>query len=181
MLIFYLGILGGILPPLLAAGYWITYKGMTAPVEAPAPAQPVTPNYYGGDLDSAATEVEDDLPPDYGLPADVRTYGAAPEPPPELVPAWLVNVDTPQVSYQLRKGKTQFGRGPENDYPIPDDAVSKRHIVIRQDGSRFIIQDAGSSFGTLLNSIPVDGKETLQDGDIITIGNTRLRFKSGHG
>lgn len=75
-------------------------------------------------------------------------------------------------------GKTvQIGKGPENYIRIPDPSVSTRHAGIQIDGTKFEIVDMGSANGTYVN-----GKKTqrrfLQNGDILTLGQTELKFES---
>ena len=179
-LIFYVGVIGAIMPPLLAIGYLLVHQGLKAPEETPAaPPPPVSdiPAMPADYDDAAPTYIRDFSPSTaYETEADLTPTGPAPE---DLVSAWLVDVDNSEQSYQLTKDKTELGRGQDNTYALPDETVSKRHIQVRHEGGQFILQDVGSTYGTLLNSIELEGRETLRDGDIITVGNTRLRFVDG--
>ncbi len=68
-----------------------------------------------------------------------------------------------------------IGRTEENLLVIFDPSVSRKHSVIKKEGTIFKIIDRGSRNGTLLNGSAVV-EEILKDGDTITIGNTTFRF-----
>ena len=71
----------------------------------------------------------------------------------------------------IETDKTQLtiGRNQNNDIYINNLGISKKHArIIRQDDA-YIIEDLGSTNGTLLNSKPVK-KASLASDDIITIG-----------
>jgi pSer/pThr/pTyr-binding forkhead associated (FHA) protein len=42
----------------------------------------------------------------------------------------------------------------------------------------FAVADLGSTNGTKVNGLRIDGERTLSDGDIITVGGTHLRFEA---
>jgi hypothetical protein len=54
-----------------------------------------------------------------------------------------------------------------------DPAVSRRHAVLRLEGSEVVLADLGSQNGTFLNDQPVD-VTPVHNGDILLIGRTRL-------
>ena len=39
-----------------------------------------------------------------------------------------------------------------------------------------MIEDLGSTNGTLVNGTRIDGEQVLQDGDVISVGATHMRF-----
>jgi pSer/pThr/pTyr-binding forkhead associated (FHA) protein len=71
-----------------------------------------------------------------------------------------------------------IGRSPRCDIQIPDRSISREHARIRYYEGRWFIQDQQSAAGIIVN-----GKKMLagplQDGDIIQLGETRLRFSAG--
>lgn len=70
----------------------------------------------------------------------------------------------------------EIGRTSECDLVIPDDdRVSRVHARLDWDGSNWVLVDLGSTNGTLVNGEPVTERK-LQPGDIIEVGDTRLRF-----
>lgn len=76
-------------------------------------------------------------------------------------------------------GKPTFtiGRDPRADIPLLYSWVSRKHAMIqREENGHYHIIDLGSSNGTFLNGRKVHTPVTLQSGDCIGIGNTRLLF-----
>lgn len=75
-------------------------------------------------------------------------------------------------------GKTvKIGKGPENMISIPDPTVSTNHCGIQIDGAHFEIVDLGSSNGTFVNGKKVE-RRSLRNGDVLTFGQTEMRFAS---
>lgn len=72
-----------------------------------------------------------------------------------------------------------IGRKRDCDLPVTDGYMSRVHFRIAADGSAFIVEDLGSSHGTLLNGRKLSGKTVLQDGDLIRAGQTDFVFQSG--
>jgi uncharacterized protein YraI len=70
-----------------------------------------------------------------------------------------------------------FGRGSDNDIVLDDTQVSRNHArLIRQD-DEVIIEDLGSTNGTLVNGKPIAGQHLLQPADIISIGSSVFGVK----
>lgn len=68
------------------------------------------------------------------------------------------------------------GRGRENDVIIDDQFVSHLHArLVRKEG-RYYLEDAGSTNHTYVNGERVTAPRKLEDGDVITMGDTHLRF-----
>ena len=77
------------------------------------------------------------------------------------------------------KNKTNFrlGRGPENDIILPYSWVSRKHTMVQQEKSGiYNIMDLGSSNGTYVNNKRIHSPTILNNGDIITLGKTTIRF-----
>lgn len=80
---------------------------------------------------------------------------------------------------QLRYPTTTFGRTAECDYRFTDEeGVSRLHCSITGEGGRFLLQDLGSTNGTLVNGNEV-GSIELRNGDVITMGEIELEFLTG--
>jgi hypothetical protein len=60
------------------------------------------------------------------------------------------------------------------DIKIADREVSRRHAILRRIETGFELEDLGSLNGTLLNDVVVKGPTPLRDGDVITIGESRI-------
>jgi hypothetical protein len=73
----------------------------------------------------------------------------------------------------LSRAVCTIGRGSANDLVLSDPAVSRRHAVLRWDGTRLQIDDLGSSNGLMVNGRRAESA-TLENGDSIAIGNCEL-------
>ena len=78
---------------------------------------------------------------------------------------------------ELNRPITTIGRKDDRDVVIEDPLASRHHAEIRRAPTGFKIVDLGSSNGTQVNGLPIEG-QNLVDGDEITIGKTMLRFRS---
>jgi FhaA, N-terminal domain/FHA domain len=73
---------------------------------------------------------------------------------------------------------TTIGRLPESTLTIEDANVSRRHAEIRPNRVGYMLVDLGSTNGTMVNGIRLDGERPLRDGDIISFGSTHVRFEA---
>lgn len=73
--------------------------------------------------------------------------------------------------FDLDRPLVTIGRRDENQIVIKDPTVSRNHAEIRQEGEALILSDRGSTSGTLVNGVAVEGERVLNDGDIIVIGS----------
>ncbi|GAB4499727.1 MAG: hypothetical protein OHK0052_15170 [Anaerolineales bacterium] len=84
-------------------------------------------------------------------------------------------------TYTLRESQTTIGRASSNaewQIRLADRAVSRPHARIEISPEMCLLHDLNSANGTLLNNKPVTEPMPLNDGDIITIGETRLTFRA---
>jgi pSer/pThr/pTyr-binding forkhead associated (FHA) protein len=81
--------------------------------------------------------------------------------------------------FSVTKGKT-LGRTMENDIVLPDSYVSRKHARISYEGGVYVLEDLGSTNGTILNGNDIKGmgKQALKDGDQIQLGTTLFKFKN---
>lgn len=70
-----------------------------------------------------------------------------------------------------------LGRHPRNTHQVLDRVVSKEHCHIELRGEDYVLKDLGSLNGTFINGERVMGERSLQPGDEITIGSTRIVFE----
>jgi hypothetical protein len=90
------------------------------------------------------------------------------------VAGWVVLPDGRRVGVTAEA--VTIGRMPECSIPLSDPNVSRHHAEIRRDGAQAVLFDLGSTNGTKVNGAPVQTRE-LNDGDVITVGRTSLRFE----
>jgi Protein of unknown function (DUF3662)/Inner membrane component of T3SS, cytoplasmic domain len=142
--------------------YELRGKVEAGPVEQPpAPAKPVQPR----------------------LPA-----ARSPEPGPGSG-TLIMPAATPGASLRVLSGLPQLrafpvhdsaviGRLPDCDVTLDDPSVSRRHARLRREGSRWTVEDLGSTNGVLLNGQPVT-RTDVHDGDRLELGTVQLAFSAG--
>jgi pSer/pThr/pTyr-binding forkhead associated (FHA) protein len=135
----------------------------TAPAEpaSPAPAAQSVTQAFGSETLEISTEAS--------LPA-----------PPASAPKGMLRVLLPTgdaYDRELAQAETQIGKGPRNDLVIADPAVSSAHAIIRAEGDHFTISDLGSRNGTFINGSRLAQTQTLQHGDVIGVGLSKLTFR----
>ena len=75
----------------------------------------------------------------------------------------------------LPEGEVTIGRDAANQLWVDDAALSRRHCVVRREGAKCIVRDAGSRNGTRLNGVPVE-EQQLEHWDQLSIGLSLLIF-----
>jgi pSer/pThr/pTyr-binding forkhead associated (FHA) protein len=127
--------------------------------DAPESEQPAAPQhghtmvYNARDLEAAAT----DLPPAPG--AVTRAV-----------------IEVGNRRFALTPPSTVVGRGSEADVKVDDPNVSRQHVEFRLEGGRWTVSDLGSTNGTTFGGRPLDRAMTLEDGDVVQLGNTVVKF-----
>lgn len=76
----------------------------------------------------------------------------------------------------LIRGEAVLGRTSECDVIISDVSVSHKHARISKSGRGFMLEDLGSTNGTLLNNRKIDRLIPVKSGDTIKIGKTTFEF-----
>ncbi len=88
--------------------------------------------------------------------------------------AWLIDQRWFKA-YPLSGETTTIGRGPDSTIILRDPAVSRTHAEVRQEGADYTLRVLGSS-GTNVNGVRVDSSCKLNEGDLIEIAFSGLRF-----
>lgn len=126
-------------------------------------------------------------PPTIATPSipPLPTLGAtpsAPAPAPAPVPtlkATLAMGDGSRIA--LRPGVISVGRSAESTIPLNDTNVSRRHAELRLRGEGadavWVLVDLGSTNGTLINGVKVNGEQVLRKNDAIVFGATKARYE----
>ncbi|HEY1789991.1 MAG TPA: FHA domain-containing protein [Verrucomicrobiae bacterium] len=68
------------------------------------------------------------------------------------------------------------GRSKNADLQVDDPLVSRRHLEIRVEGDAVFVENK-SAQGSMLNGKPLTGVVSLNPGDIIEVGTTKMRFE----
>lgn len=64
-----------------------------------------------------------------------------------------------------------IGRLSHNDIVIDDQSVSRSHATLIINGSDYSVRDMGSSNGTFINGMRINGLSNLNENDILKVGN----------
>lgn len=79
--------------------------------------------------------------------------------------------------YFLDKDRFTIGRKAGNDIQLDEQGVSKEHAAILTVGNDQVLEDSGSTNGTLLNGAKVE-RHILQNNDVLEIGGFQLKYVS---
>ncbi len=72
--------------------------------------------------------------------------------------------------YPLTGNVLTFGRDPDNHIVLDDTEVSRYHARLIRRSGQIILEDMGSTNGTLVNGQRISGEHILQPADIISVG-----------
>jgi hypothetical protein len=112
----------------------------------------------GGGMDQGTAAISAD---------EARRHGLARE---------IVEVVLGDEKHQLEGyGPWTVGRSQENHIVVNDPNVSRKHARISRADNGFVVEDLGSTNGTLLDGAPID-RERIEGGDELTFGQTTARF-----
>lgn len=92
----------------------------------------------------------------------------------------LLLQDGSSRTYGVREGSNIIGRGQDADLRLPDTGVSREHVEITWNGEDAVLTDLQSTNGTTVNDMPVDNW-MLADGDVITVGHSRIEVRITRG
>jgi adenylate cyclase len=76
--------------------------------------------------------------------------------------------------HQLKDGPTVIGRAPSCDLVITAPLMSRHHAVVRVDGKRVFLKDAGSTYGTTFKADKLTTEEEIKPGDSFIVGPITL-------
>ena len=95
-------------------------------------------------------------------------------------PQQLVVLEGPLAgsSYQLGSAPVMLGRSPEATVPLEDDYASGRHARLFPQGTRWFLEDLGSTNGTYVNGAPVTRALPVGPGTAIRIGKTVMELEA---
>jgi hypothetical protein len=94
---------------------------------------------------------------------------------PEVEPdGWLEGPNG--ARYQLKNGVMSIGRMSTADIVLADQNVSRQHAELHPVGDTYQLVDLGSTNGCKVNGQRIE-RQVLVDGDEITLGPIKLRFR----
>jgi adenylate cyclase len=86
---------------------------------------------------------------------------------------WYVEAGLPGTC-PLREGVTLIGRSPACDLVLASPTVSRRHARLRVAGERVFLSDAGSSYGTFVDDVPITGEREVDAGHGFVVGQVQF-------
>jgi len=142
-------------------------KAAKAETPATAPAEPPA---------AAAPLVQETLEGQPTIPISTHAAQAALT----EIPARLVVVSRLMsgTEFTLDRPSLVLGRTPENDIILNHKSISRHHAKIVREGDRFVILDLESANGVRIGGAEQERIE-LQSGDVIELGEIKLRFLTG--
>ena len=99
--------------------------------------------------------------------------------------AAIWSVDVEKGTRQLRGlhvdilGPVVVGRSPSSDIVVDEPYVSSTHARFTLQGPALVLEDLGSTNGTLVNGHPITQPVTLREADEVQIGDTIMRVSRG--
>jgi FHA domain len=80
--------------------------------------------------------------------------------------------------FAVESAPLTVGRSGQNDVAIDgDEFASARHVRFEPRRDGLWVQDLGSTNGTYVNGVRLDGERRLVPGDVVRVGETDLRFE----
>ncbi len=76
-------------------------------------------------------------------------------------------------------GPVVIGRSPSSDIVVDEPYVSSTHARFTLQGPALVVEDMGSTNGTLVNGRPIGQAVTLREGDEVQVGDTIMRVSRG--
>jgi len=94
-------------------------------------------------------------------------------------PCLVLSLGDQTTEYPLKGERLTIGRDPGCDIVIDTEMASRRHAQVERRGRAFLLRDAGSSNGTVVNRRKIS-QHVLQDGDLVQLGEAVLVFKAAY-
>ncbi|PXA76518.1 FHA domain-containing protein [Auritidibacter sp. NML100628] len=114
-----------------------------------------------------------------GAPASQGPRADAPSAPPRALATQLVVTEGPLSGHivDLQGAPLMMGRAAERDLVLDDDYVSGRHARLFPQGTRWFLEDLGSTNGTYINGAQLARTLAVEPGTPIRIGKTVLELR----
>jgi pSer/pThr/pTyr-binding forkhead associated (FHA) protein len=61
---------------------------------------------------------------------------------------------------------------------VNESTVSRHHAEVTRTGDAVTVKDLGSTNGTYVNGVKLDGERTLSPGDYVQFGAVKLRYEA---
>lgn len=82
-----------------------------------------------------------------------------------------------RIEVKLANRPVSLGRSPEADHQLPSKAASRIHAQVFSRDDAWYVEDLGSSNGTIVNGIKIDGPVVLNPGDVVVLADIKLKYE----
>ncbi len=110
--------------------------------------------------------------------ANAASSGGAAPPPLSYIlpppPPFLVRSDGAELP--LEADVLNMGRAPDNHIVVNDRRVSRRHAVLKREGTNYVLEDLGTPNGTFVNDQRIQ-RQVLASSDVIRLGQTVFIYR----
>jgi pSer/pThr/pTyr-binding forkhead associated (FHA) protein len=92
---------------------------------------------------------------------------------------WKLSIEDDQANQtmvDLVRDEYSIGRDVANTVRLTERNISRKHAMIRQSGSGWVVKDASSYNGCFVNGARVSGEQPLGHGDLLQLGDYRLEL-----
>ena len=110
---------------------------------------------------------------------DLRAASRGPAEPGRLVVLSSPSGEPPAGGTYPLDAVTSLGRDLTNGIVVDDPFASAEHAVLTFRGRVWYVEDRGSTNGTFVNGIPVEGPTPIGFGDELQVGEVRFRLDRG--
>ncbi len=84
--------------------------------------------------------------------------------------------DVEPRSFSIDRAQISIGTAGGNDLTLAGNGVSRRHATLARRSGRWEVADQGSTNGTFVNGVKIDGRAVVNPGDEIAFGGARYRI-----
>jgi hypothetical protein len=173
-ILFYMGIIGGIVPFFMALGYYLRFRGMVLCANGH-----LFDSILGECPECVPTTIHDEDRGSNGLITEIADerdfiktqFGKISLPKKNKLKAQAFLLLPDKHHYQLNKGTSEIGRQMENDFVFDNPYVGRRHAkIVQEKENLFRLYDLGTKNGTWLNGRRLNQPVLLEADDEIRLG-----------
>ncbi len=88
----------------------------------------------------------------------------------------IVDDEGTKTVLPLSRGEYTNGRAAEYTIRLTERNISRKHMVLRKNGTGWIVEDLSSYNGCFVNGLRVSGNHELHDGDLLQVGDYRIEL-----
>jgi ABC transport system ATP-binding/permease protein len=92
---------------------------------------------------------------------------------------WKLSIEDDQASQtvvDLARDEYSVGRDISNTIRLTERNISRKHAVVKRNGTAWTVMDLGSYNGCFINGVRVSGEHPIRHGDLLQLGDYRLEL-----